>query len=117
MGSVSYTYMMYFRLYFFIFLITTITKHVSNLGHFGLRNEELILSLHRLKYSFLCSFFFLFILLLHNIFIVVINESTSTHSNNSTIIWFNNIVSLILVIFLLVVFERILGLLCDEKLF
>ena len=69
MGSVSYALSasMYFGLYFFMFLIAAIANRVSNLGPLGLQNEELILSLHRLKYGFLRSFFFLFVLLLRNI--------------------------------------------------
>ena len=48
----------YLRLYFFIFIIDAIVNRILNPGSLWDANGEIILSLCRLKYGFLRSFFF-----------------------------------------------------------
>ena len=102
---------------FLYFLLLRLRIVCRILGLFGLQNEELILSLHRLKYGFLRGFFFLFVWLLRNIcrhshwWIPFYLKQLFHHLFGDSLIF----VCLILSILVLVVFGRIFGVLCNVE--
>ena len=97
------------------FLLMQLRIEYRILDLFELWNEVLICCQHRLKYGFLRSFFFLFVLLLRNI---CLRSRWWIHFHLKQLFhhWFDDwliFICLILVILMLIVFERIFGVLCN----